>query len=60
MYKDIFREVGILTMLSNALKEYASQLKEDGTGMLCKGEEGGKGRIVKGWVEGWRTEGVGE
>ena len=33
MYKDIFREVGILTMLSNALKEYASQLKEDRTGV---------------------------
>ena len=52
MYKDIFREVGILTMLSTALKEYASQLKEDRTGVsvcVCvrerrqRGERGRKG-----------------
>ena len=34
-YTSIFREVGILTKLINALKEYAAELKEEG-----KGEEG--------------------
>ena len=46
MYKDIFREVGILTMLSNALKEYASQLKEDRTGVpvcVCERERRPRG-----------------
>ena len=45
-YKNIFREVGILTMLINALKKYAAELKEEGKG---KGREGG-------WVDGKKGE----